>query len=135
VDRSLKQLYKEPYQRIYVEVSYDQPPSYGGMTTVARLTATVKDGEKTDIVGRALVCIPTDASSSRQGFLFMDIDTMTHDMDMVATVLAEKVSELPECANREVVFKYDGTLAEKLGWIEKHSADGVYILHPAFSAA
>lgn len=134
MDHSLKS-YKEPYQKVHVEVSYDQPPSYGGMATIARLTAIVKEAGKTDIVGRALVCIPADTSSSRQGFLLMDIDTLTHDMDMVATALAEKVSGLPECAKREIVFKYDGTLAEKLGWIEKHSDDGIYILHPAFQTA
>lgn len=117
--------------QVDVAVSLDFPESHAGMTAVARLTAKVG----AQVVGDALLCVPTDASTARQGFLHMDIDTLAPNMGMVAEAFLAKVRELPICKGREVIFKYDGTLAKKLGWVKEHSSDGVLILSPMFQPA
>ena len=119
--------------RVSVEVLKDLPPKFGGMTAVARFLATMNCDGKIIQVGQALLCVPTTASRSQQGFLHLEIDTVAPDMGMVAQAFFESASteacQLSDHKDLEVVFKYDGNLTEKMmEWIKKYSSDGFYIL-------
>lgn len=117
--------------QVSIDVSRDDMPSGGCMTASVRLTATIPGnaGEKIT-VGQARLCVPTNASQARQGFLLMDIYPDAPDMAEVTQMFCETVRALPECAGRDIVSPDNGMLAElskAFSWIKEFSTN-VFIL-------
>lgn len=131
------------YPKITVQVSTDMPPKHGGMTSVARFTATCAEAGKKLTLGHALLCVPTEASQASQGCLVLDIDTNAADMDEVAVAILNEIRDLAIKgkleikSNMDIAFKYDGNLANKLKGVKKFSDDGLFLfsMGPALQSA